>query len=73
MLVAQTGLEQKEVAERLGVAVRSLRRWMTDDAGPTIGYGDLCNLERLVVFRRRSAAAAEGRRRRREGADTTQG
>lgn len=62
-LVGATGMQQGEVAARLGVSERSLRRYMAD-GGETIGYGDLCNLERLVAYAQRSMAAAEGRRRR---------
>lgn len=74
-LVAVTGLAKEEVAARLGIGVRSLRRYMDDDAPESqrIGYGDLCNLERLAAYRLRSAAAADGRRRRRQGGGITEG
>lgn len=74
-LVAVSGLGQEELAARLGIGVRSLRRYMDDDAPESqrIGYGDLCNLERIAAYRLRSAAAAEGRRRRRDTGGIAEG
>lgn len=68
MLVAVTGMGQEELAGRLGVSIRAMQRYVADSSPQSqwMGYGDLCNLERIAVYRQRQVAAAEGRRRRKE-------
>jgi transcriptional regulator with XRE-family HTH domain len=69
MLVGMAELSQKEVAERLGIGLRALQRYMADSTPQSrwMGFGDVSNLERIAAYRQRSLAAAEGRRRRQAG------